>query len=80
MLIVAQGADGKTNIIAEQIREAIRVHVDSGQLPKWAVPERVEFVEQIDKTSIGKLDKKVLRARYTLRRGNNHSPLVPPLQ
>ena len=64
MLIVAQVADEKSNITAEQIREAIRVHVDSGELPKWAPPERVEFVDQIDKTSVGKLDKKVLRARY----------------
>ena len=64
MLIVAQVADAKSNITAEQIREAIRVHVDSGELPKWALPERVEFVDQLDKTSVGKLDKKVLRARY----------------
>ena len=65
MLIVVPDADAKSNITAEQIRDAIRVHADNGELPKWALPERVEFVDQLDKTSVGKLDKKALRARYT---------------
>jgi fatty-acyl-CoA synthase len=28
------------------------------------VPERIVFVEALPKTSVGKLDKKVLRERY----------------
>jgi len=31
---------------------------------KWWLPERWSFVEAIPKTSVGKFDKKVLRARY----------------
>jgi fatty-acyl-CoA synthase len=34
------------------------------QFPKWWLPDRVEFVEEIPKTSVGKFDKKVLRASY----------------
>jgi fatty-acyl-CoA synthase len=30
----------------------------------WAVPVGVRFVESIDKTSVGKVDKKLLRAKY----------------
>ena len=64
-LIVVARSDGVEPPIDEQgVRDAIRACVESGNLPKWAIPERVEFVEQIDKTSVGKLDKKVLRARY----------------
>jgi fatty-acyl-CoA synthase len=33
-------------------------------ISKYAVPERVVFVEALPKTSVGKLDKKVLREKY----------------
>jgi fatty-acyl-CoA synthase len=31
---------------------------------KWWLPERWTFLESIPKTSVGKFDKKVLRAQY----------------
>jgi fatty-acyl-CoA synthase len=31
---------------------------------RWWLPERWAFIEEVPKTSVGKLDKKVLRARY----------------
>jgi fatty-acyl-CoA synthase len=34
------------------------------QFAKWCLPERMEFVDEIPKTSVGKFDKKVLRAHY----------------
>jgi fatty-acyl-CoA synthase len=45
--------------------------VDPGQLraflmdrvAKWWIPERVEFIAEVPKTSVGKFDKKVLRER-----------------
>jgi fatty-acyl-CoA synthase len=47
--------------------EAIRKHVaqfaDQGMVSKYAVPDRVYIVDAIPKTSVGKLDKKVIRAR-----------------
>jgi fatty-acyl-CoA synthase len=36
---------------------------DTGMLPKYGVPEHYRFVDEIPKTSVGKLDKKVLRDR-----------------
>jgi acyl-CoA synthetase (AMP-forming)/AMP-acid ligase II len=46
---------------------AIRRHVDDyaqrGAISKYAVPDRVHFVDAIPKTSVGKLDKKVIRAK-----------------
>ena len=35
-----------------------------GRVSKWWLPERWAFIEEVPKTSVGKFDKKVLRARY----------------
>jgi fatty-acyl-CoA synthase len=43
--------------------DGIRDHLAS-RVPKWWIPERIEFVDEVPKTSVGKFDKKVLRARF----------------
>jgi fatty-acyl-CoA synthase len=52
---------------AQPTEDAIRKHVadyaESGAISKYAVPDRVHFVDAIPKTSVGKLDKKVIRAQ-----------------
>ena len=49
-------------------RDDIRAHVmgfvGKGLISKFAVPERVEFVDTLPLTSVGKTDKKALRAEY----------------
>ena len=48
----------------------VRVHllalVEANRISRYAVPEpaRIAFVEEIPKTSVGKIDKKVLRQRF----------------
>ena len=44
---------------------AFDFEVAAGQLSKWAVPKDVRFVAKIAKTSVGKIDKKALRANLT---------------
>jgi fatty-acyl-CoA synthase len=48
--------------------ESVRAHLfdaaGRGEISRFAVPERIEIVEALDKTSVGKLDKKRLRARF----------------
>src|SRR5204862_165495 len=34
------------------------------RVAKWWLPDRVEFIGEVPKTSVGKFDKKVLRARF----------------
>jgi len=46
---------------AAALRELLQSHVLQGRLPRFAIPERIEFVENLPKTSVGKLDKKRLR-------------------
>jgi fatty-acyl-CoA synthase len=52
---------------ASPSEDAIRKHcaqaAEKGVISKYAVPDRVYFVETIPKTSVGKLDKKVIRAK-----------------
>jgi fatty-acyl-CoA synthase len=43
---------------AAQLREWLGV-----RLPKWWLPERWSFVDEVPKTSVGKFDKKLIRAR-----------------
>ena len=38
-------------------------HLD-GRVSKWWVPERWTFIDELPKTSVGKFDKKVIRAQY----------------
>ncbi|HYR26209.1 MAG TPA: AMP-dependent synthetase, partial [Aquabacterium sp.] len=37
----------------------------SANFAKWQMPDRVLFVDQIPRTSVGKLNKKVVRAQYS---------------
>jgi non-ribosomal peptide synthetase component E (peptide arylation enzyme) len=39
-------------------------YADKGVVSKWAVPSRVRTVAALDKTSVGKLEKKVMRQKY----------------
>ena len=62
MAIVVPRADAVPD--ADALRAEVMRHVDTGEISKYAVPERIEFVSAIPKTSVGKLDKKVLRAQF----------------
>jgi fatty-acyl-CoA synthase len=54
-VVVAEG----TSLDAEDLREFL-----AGRVAKWQVPERWAFIEEVPKTSVGKFDKKALRARH----------------
>ena len=64
-LVLVVREPGHENAIDEDmVRQHVQSHVDRGEVSRWAIPERVVMVESIDKTSVGKIDKKRLRARY----------------
>jgi fatty-acyl-CoA synthase len=48
----------------EDIRAQVASHVQKGLISKFAVPERILFVESLPLTTVGKIDKKKLRETY----------------
>jgi len=50
--------EGETTTV-EELRDFLAERV-----ARWQVPERWAFVPEVPKTSVGKFDKKVIRARY----------------
>ena len=56
---VVPKADFKDQLTKEEIYE----HIKDG-FARWALPDDIVFIEAVPKTSVGKFDKKVLRAQY----------------
>ncbi len=51
-------------IDASTIRQHLGEFASKGTISKYAVPETIVFVNSLERTSVGKLDKKFLRAKY----------------
>ncbi|WP_166254542.1 fatty acid--CoA ligase [Marinobacter salicampi] len=43
------------------LQEHLQKFVDSGEINKWAIPGKFDFVDDIPKTSVGKINKKLIR-------------------
>jgi fatty-acyl-CoA synthase len=63
LLVVPVNAAASDRLDAA-IRQLLEVEITAGRLSKWAMPERIEIVAEIPKTSVGKLDKKAMRQSY----------------
>lgn len=48
------------NLDLEQIRTELEAH----GFARWQLPQRVEFIDAVPRTAVGKFDKKVLRAQF----------------
>jgi fatty-acyl-CoA synthase len=44
--------------------EDVRAHLEQHGFARWQLPDRVEPIDTIPKTAVGKFDKKALRARF----------------
>lgn len=51
-------------VSSEDILEALRRAAEAGEISRYAVPDRIVFLEEIPKTSVGKINKRALRERY----------------
>ncbi|MGA2111051.1 MAG: fatty acid--CoA ligase [Anaerolineales bacterium] len=54
----------KNKLTAEDLKNHLTKYVKEGIITNWSVPESYVFVDEIPKTSVGKIDKKVLRSRH----------------
>jgi len=64
MMIVTLKPDFSGQLTAADLKAYMLEAAQQGKLPKYGVPDRYEFVDSIAKTSVGKLDKKLLRKKY----------------
>ncbi len=62
IVVLKPGFIGKVS--AEDLKRHMQQAAQDGKLPKYGVPDRYEFVDEIAKTSVGKLDKKLMRQVY----------------
>ncbi len=64
LMIVTLKPEYKGKATAAEFKKFMQKFAEEGRLPKYGVPDLYEFVDQIPKTSVGKLDKKELRKLY----------------
>ncbi|MDX2495928.1 MAG: fatty acid--CoA ligase [Desulfuromusa sp.] len=61
--LVVKKADAEIN--EKQLLQHIRGFIDKGIISKQLILLKVKFVENIDKTSVGKINKRLLREKHT---------------
>lgn len=55
---------GNKSSLVDEVRQFLQDQVRTGSLSKYAVPDRIILVEALEKTSVGKINKRALRERY----------------
>jgi fatty-acyl-CoA synthase len=66
LMLVTLKPEYKGKATAAEFKKFMQEFAEEGKLPKYGVPDLYEFVDDIPKTSVGKLDKKELRRLYPL--------------
>lgn len=62
VVVPAREIDEQT--LKEELIKHLEQFVDQGKILKWWIPERYVPVEELPKTSVGKLNKKEMRSRF----------------
>ena len=64
MALIVTKPEYADTLTEDDIKAHVQRYADRGVVSKWAVPSRVQSLPALDRTSVGKLDKKVLRQKY----------------
>lgn len=59
VVTVREGASVDQQAVAEFMQK----FVEQGQIEKWAIPDTITVVDEIPRTSVGKVDKKLIRSQ-----------------
>jgi fatty-acyl-CoA synthase len=65
LLLVVPEEGVAPDTLPTDITAALEAEIAAGALSKWALPERIDIVADLARTSVGKIDKKRLRAMVT---------------
>ena len=63
IIVSAKDSVDKKNL-SKIIENSIQLQIERGYLSKWAMPDKINFVSEIEKTSVGKINKKFLRKKF----------------
>ena len=63
LALIVLKEESVSTVTEQHIQVHVKAWADQGAISKWAVPD-VRFVDNLEKTSVGKLDKKVMRQKY----------------
>ena len=61
LVIVVLKPEYKDKLSEKDLRQFMKKFVEEGKLSKYGVPDRYQFVDEIPKTSVGKINKRALR-------------------
>jgi fatty-acyl-CoA synthase len=64
LALIVPRPDYADRLTDDDVKAHVQRFADKGVVSKWAVPSRVHTVTALDKTSVGKLDKKLMRQKY----------------
>ncbi len=64
LAVVVREAQADETADEGKIADHMKAFLSKGIISKFAIPQQFKFVEQLPKTSVGKLDKKALRKTY----------------
>jgi len=64
MALIVPKPDCVDELTEDDIKAHVQRYADKGVVSRWAVPSRVRTLQSLDKTSVGKLDKKLMRQKY----------------
>lgn len=51
------------DLTQEDLQQHLSQYVETGHISKWAIPDQIRMVDDIPKTSVGKINKKEIRAQ-----------------
>ena len=64
LAIIVRDPKASTQATEDEIKAHAKIYADKGVISKFAIPHKILFVDQLPKTSVGKIDKKALRQKY----------------
>jgi fatty-acyl-CoA synthase len=64
MALIVPRPDHVDKLTEDDLKAHVQRYADKGVVSRWAVPSRVRTLTALDKTSVGKLDKKAMRQKY----------------
>jgi fatty-acyl-CoA synthase len=65
LLVILKPQFRGDGVTGEVLKEFMKICASEGKIPKYAIPDRYIITEDIPKTSVGKIDKKLIRTMYS---------------